>query len=238
MTQAVCFKCGEIKWGAFNHCDKCGARPRSDDELMLSLAFTDHYFDLEKLQRIGRDIEMGNPPHLDEATKSKLSPAVQEAKMMLGIDRTAKQQASSKRWRLFYSPGLIWPFFAAVASLIMMWTILAVNLRLVPSRDSPILFGLLFGVRFRRCRRARVRHIIAPRRSNSAHLHRSWRATVRFCTVQFDFAAVRAQSRECRRILATHQGASEQILGFLDATARRSRIGPPNPNTGSKNDSA
>ena len=143
---AVCFKCGEIKWGAFNHCDKCGARPRSDDELMLSLAFTDHYFDLEKLQRIGRIIKMGNPPQLDEATKSKLSPAVQEAKMMLGIDGTDKQRTSSKHWRLFYSPGLTWPFFAAVASLVMMWTILAVNLRLVPSRDSPIMFGLLFGV--------------------------------------------------------------------------------------------
>jgi len=73
MTQAVCFKCGEIKWGAFNHCDKCGARPRSDDELMLSLAFTDHYFDLEKLQRIGRDIEMGNPPHPTSTKRPKAS---------------------------------------------------------------------------------------------------------------------------------------------------------------------
>src|SRR5258705_6848635 len=111
---------------------------------MLSLAFTDHYFDLEKLQRIGRDIEMGNPPHLDEATKSKLSPAVQEAKMMLGIDRTAKQQASSKRWRLFYSPGLIWPFFVAVASLIMMWTILAVYFQPRPPPGSPLLFLFFF----------------------------------------------------------------------------------------------
>ena len=56
MTQAVCFKCGDIKWGAFNHCENCGAMPKSDDELMLSLAFTDYYFDLAKLRQIGRDI--------------------------------------------------------------------------------------------------------------------------------------------------------------------------------------
>jgi hypothetical protein len=52
MTQAVCFKCGEIKWGAFGNCNSCGARPESDDDLMTSLAFTDHYFDQSKLQQI------------------------------------------------------------------------------------------------------------------------------------------------------------------------------------------
>jgi len=31
--------------------------------------------------------------------------------------------------------------------------------------------------------------VIAPRRSYSAHLHRPRRATVRFCAMQFDFAA-------------------------------------------------
>jgi hypothetical protein len=33
------------------------------------------------------------------------------------------------------------------------------------------------------------RYVIASRRSNSAHFHRPWRATVRFCTIPFDFAA-------------------------------------------------
>ena len=71
MTQAVCFKCGDIKWCAFNPCEKCGARPKSDDELMLSLAFTDHYFDLAKLQQIGRDIEADKPPQLAQSIKDK-----------------------------------------------------------------------------------------------------------------------------------------------------------------------
>src|ERR1700676_4348489 len=105
MTQAVCFNCGDIKWGAFSNCENCGARPKTDDELMLSLAFTDHYFDLAKLQKIGRDIGAGRPPQLDQSTKDKLRPAVREAKVMLGTDRGAKQE-TAPRGRLFYSPGL------------------------------------------------------------------------------------------------------------------------------------
>jgi hypothetical protein len=146
MTQAVCFKCGDIKWGAFTNCENCGAMPKSDDELMSSLAFTDHYFDLAKLQEIGRNIEAGRSPQLDQATKDKLLPAVQEAKIMLGIGRKTKQQTDTPGRRLFYSPGLTWPFFAAVAALIMIWTILAIQLKLVPSRENPIVFGAAFGL--------------------------------------------------------------------------------------------
>ena len=90
MTQAVCFKCGDIKWGAFSNCENCGARPKSDDDLMLSLAFSDHYFDLAKLQQFGRDIAAGRSPQLDPSIKEKLRPAVREAKVMLGIDREKK----------------------------------------------------------------------------------------------------------------------------------------------------
>src|SRR5882757_1875707 len=31
--------------------------------------------------------------------------------------------------------------------------------------------------------------VMAPRRTRSARLHRPWRATVRFCTILYDFAA-------------------------------------------------
>jgi hypothetical protein len=46
---------------------------------MLSLAFTDHYFDLAKLQQIGRDIEAGKTPQLAQAIKDQLGPAVRDA---------------------------------------------------------------------------------------------------------------------------------------------------------------
>lgn len=146
MTQAVCFKCGEMKWGAFGNCKACGAQPQSDDDLMLALAFTDHYFDQSKLEQIGRDIKAGIRPQLSESLKEKLSPAIKESKVMLGLNRTAGPKQSDKRRSLFYSPGLTWPFIAAVAALIMMWTLLAINMRLVPSRESPVVFGLVFGL--------------------------------------------------------------------------------------------
>jgi hypothetical protein len=101
MTKAVCFKCGDIKWGALNRCKKCGALPRSDDELTLSLAFTDHYFDLATLQEIGRNIEMGNPPQLDDAIRAKLLPAVNEAKRLTGIGRPVAKKPPPKREPIF-----------------------------------------------------------------------------------------------------------------------------------------
>ncbi|MFB9262840.1 hypothetical protein ACFFWD_06580 [Bradyrhizobium erythrophlei] len=86
MTQAVCFNCGAIKWGAFSNCENCGSRPKSDDELMVSLALTDHYFDLAKLHQMGRDVADGKAPQLDPATKEGLRPAIEQAKIMLGIN--------------------------------------------------------------------------------------------------------------------------------------------------------
>jgi hypothetical protein len=116
MTQAVCFKCGDIKWGAFNHCEGCGTRPKSDDELMLSLAFTDHYFDLPKLQQIGHGIAAGTPPQLAQSFRDKLYPAVQEAKAITGIGRKTKQEKPAAPKRrvgilggiFLLSQGVIW----------------------------------------------------------------------------------------------------------------------------------
>jgi hypothetical protein len=91
MTQAVCFKCGEIKWGAFDCCAQCQSKPKTDDELMYSLAFTDHYFQEDALRQIGRSIKSGCMPPLTDALMVKLTPAVREAKAILGIALTAKK---------------------------------------------------------------------------------------------------------------------------------------------------
>jgi len=58
MTNAVCIKCGAIKFGAFNPCHECGFQP-SQDELMQSLQLTDHYHSLEELKRMGEAIAHG-----------------------------------------------------------------------------------------------------------------------------------------------------------------------------------
>src|SRR6516225_5328548 len=99
MTHAVCFKCGEIKWGAFNGCRQCQAMPRADDELMLSLAFTDHHFEPDKLQQISQSIKDGITPQLTDAWKEHLGPAIEEAKRMLGIGRNAERNVVPKSKR-------------------------------------------------------------------------------------------------------------------------------------------
>jgi hypothetical protein len=72
MTIAVCFKCGSMKWGAFNPCEKCGASPQNDDGLALSLALNDHYFDKDRLEQIGGNICKGKPVHLDPGTRANM----------------------------------------------------------------------------------------------------------------------------------------------------------------------
>lgn len=42
MTKAICFKCGEEKFGALTACKSCGAIPKGDQELVLSLVLCEH----------------------------------------------------------------------------------------------------------------------------------------------------------------------------------------------------
>jgi len=132
MTEAVCFKCGALKWGAFTNCKNCGARPTSDDDLMVSLACTDHYFDHSKLEQIGRDIRAGHAVQLDPATREKLIPEIREAKVLLGIHRTAKQQAPSGRPVSKTSP-------AAPTGRLRQWKI-ALSLAVVGALAAPFVF--------------------------------------------------------------------------------------------------
>ena len=69
MTVAVCWNCGEMKWGAFNPCPKCKAAPGSEDELAVSLVLSDHYQDKPTMERIGMDIAAGQPAVLDPETR-------------------------------------------------------------------------------------------------------------------------------------------------------------------------
>jgi hypothetical protein len=72
VTVAVCYQCGALKHGAFCPCGKCAAVPQSEDELALSLAMTDHYFDRPTLEQMGAAVRQGRPPHLDPKTRADL----------------------------------------------------------------------------------------------------------------------------------------------------------------------
>lgn len=62
ITQAVCFKCGEIKHGAFTDCPQCCGRSVTEDELVLSLTMTDLYFELATMKQMGAAVAEGKPP--------------------------------------------------------------------------------------------------------------------------------------------------------------------------------
>lgn len=100
MTKSICFNCGEFKTGAFNVCRLCKSVPETDDELVLSLALTDHYFDLKTLKIMGKDIQNGLPLKLEGQTRENLISALANLKettgIKLGKPRAAQAPASQK----------------------------------------------------------------------------------------------------------------------------------------------
>lgn len=82
MTMAVCFKCGKTKFGAFVSCPECHAAPKSEDDLALSLAMTDHYFDMPTLEQMGAAVRDGKPPHLNPETRASLIETIRTSGIM------------------------------------------------------------------------------------------------------------------------------------------------------------
>jgi hypothetical protein len=105
LTIAVCWKCGESKFGAFTPCGKCKAMPGSEDDLALSLAMTDHYFDMATLKQMGASIASGNPPQLDPETRENLIKTVRQSGQYTGaghatdISYQAVPQVKKSWWR-------------------------------------------------------------------------------------------------------------------------------------------
>ena len=55
MTQALCFHCGETKFGALCPCPECQSGPTGD--IQLDIAFSDHHMSVETIQGFGRVIK-------------------------------------------------------------------------------------------------------------------------------------------------------------------------------------
>ena len=76
MTKAVCWRCGDFKFGAFVPCSSCGGDPATEDDLLVSFSLTDHFLDEEQLLFYSKRIKSGSTLQLDDSTKDKLRPAV------------------------------------------------------------------------------------------------------------------------------------------------------------------
>jgi hypothetical protein len=83
MTQAVCFQCGEFKIGVYTPCHDCHAVPRTKDDLVLSLAMTEHYFDLPTLEDMAATIKSGETITLAEESRRALLEYIEEDLWML-----------------------------------------------------------------------------------------------------------------------------------------------------------
>jgi hypothetical protein len=105
MTMAVCFKCGVIKFGAFVPCPECSAAPRTEDELALALAMTDHYFDRPTLEQMGAAVRDGHPPQLDPQTHAQLVETIRASGMiakLAGITPAQERPPPKKPWWKFW----------------------------------------------------------------------------------------------------------------------------------------
>jgi len=109
MTMAVCFKCGVIKFGAFVPCPKCHDCPETEDDLALSLAMTDHYFDMPTLEQIGASVRDGKPPKLDPETHAQLVDTIRSSGMLVKrqgmakeASKTSESSSTNRPWWKFW----------------------------------------------------------------------------------------------------------------------------------------
>lgn len=107
MTKAVCVFCGDMKFGAFNACKACSRRPTADDDVILSLAMTDHYFSDSDLSNMGCNIKLGKPPKLDEETRKNLQKTLDNFKLtpagraMFGATFESGFRKPKKWWKIW-----------------------------------------------------------------------------------------------------------------------------------------
>ena len=81
MTTAVCIHCGELKFGSFVPCHSCSGQPSTNHELIISLAMSDHYLDLDTLKQVGNSIrEKGEPPSLDPESYEAFRKLIEEVR--------------------------------------------------------------------------------------------------------------------------------------------------------------
>ncbi len=112
MTTAVCYKCGAMKLGAWTPCEKCGSTPITEDDLVISMALSDHHLDMETLTRLGKHVAAGLPVEIDEPSRNNIlrmlrsiPPEATKLAGTLGITGLATKPGSLRtRWTFVNQP--------------------------------------------------------------------------------------------------------------------------------------
>jgi hypothetical protein len=78
MTTATCIYCGTLKFGAYVPCQHCDRMPAERDDLIRSLALTDHHFTHDQLVDFGTRIQNGDELKIDPQLASQLSAEIDD----------------------------------------------------------------------------------------------------------------------------------------------------------------
>jgi len=99
MTKAICWQCGEFKFGAFLPCSACKSEPAEEYEIMVSLLLTDHYHTENELLSLQERIRRGAKVEITEEMRTSLLPAVEIAKRISGIGNNVSREVQDTTLR-------------------------------------------------------------------------------------------------------------------------------------------
>lgn len=96
MTSAICFKCGEEKFSALTACKACGAIPKTDNELALSLALCAHLSTEGQLTHFSHEIKKHLRLSVPEGLLSQAGEALKDSQLMTMLGgRSQPERAAS-----------------------------------------------------------------------------------------------------------------------------------------------
>ena len=95
MTKAVCWQCGEFKFGAFLPCSACNSEPTDDYEIMVSLLLTDNDHSEDELLSLQERIRRGAKVEITEEMRTALLPAVEVAKRISGVGNNVSREVDA-----------------------------------------------------------------------------------------------------------------------------------------------
>lgn len=78
MTTATCIYCGTLKSGAFVPCQECNRIPTEREDVIRSLALTDHHFTHDQLANFGTQIRNGHELQIDTELETRLSEEIDD----------------------------------------------------------------------------------------------------------------------------------------------------------------
>jgi hypothetical protein len=95
MTKALCWQCGEFKFGVFNPCPACNAEPENQEEILLSLVLTDRDLSEDEMVLLQGRIRGGTKIEIDQQTRNALLPVVEELKRISGFGSQISAQGQT-----------------------------------------------------------------------------------------------------------------------------------------------